>query len=127
MYPDKYKYTKDHEWIEFLDQTHVKIGITHYAQNELGDIVFVDLPKIDKQILAGAAFAVVESVKAASDVYSPLSIKITAVNEKLTTSPELVNSDPHNAGWFVESEIIDMSNIPELMNAEEYQQYLSSK
>ena len=94
-YPATYKYTKEHEWIE-LSGSEGKVGITDYAQNSLGDIVFVDLPKVGSSVEKGKVFGSVESVKAVSDLYSPVSGKVTAVNEELTSSPEKINTDAHN-------------------------------
>src|ERR1700685_2958555 len=95
-YPAAYKYTKEHEWIE-LNGKEGKVGITDYAQNSLGDIVFVELPKVGSSVEKGKVFGSVESVKAVSDLYSPVSGKVTAVNEELTSAPEKINTDAHNS------------------------------
>lgn len=106
------KYSAAHEWIQALNNQTAAIGITDYAQNALGDIVFVELPEVGAEISAGESLAVVESVKAASEVYSPLSGKITKVNENLLNAPELVNQDPYGS-WFV---VVAMSRPEELDN-----------
>lgn len=99
--PDDLQYTKSHEWVRSLPGGEVEVGITDHAQEALGDLVFVELPQLDTQLTAGAACAVVESVKAASDVYSPVTGRVTARNEELVQKPELLNSDPYGAGWMM--------------------------
>ena len=98
------RYTKSHEWIA-IDGTVATVGVTDFAQAQLGDVVFLELPKIGNEVSAGAAFGVIESVKAASDLYSPAGGKIVEVNERLTQNPELVNSDPYGAGWIMKVEL----------------------
>src|SRR5690554_4390738 len=112
-------YSREHEWVQEVSDTVVRVGITEYAQDQLGDIVFIELPAVNAEVVEGESFAVVESVKAASDVYSPVSGTVTAVNEKLEDSPELVNESPYDDGWMIEvkSNQFDFSN---LMTAEEY-------
>lgn len=119
-YPSNYKYTKDHEWTLAENDT-VKVGITEFAQSELGEIVFVELPEIGSEIKKGDSLCVVESTKAASDVYAPLSGKVVSINDKLSEDPSLVNSDPHNEGWMVVLEGSDESENDALMNNEDYQ------
>ena len=116
-------YSREHEWVQEVSDTVVRVGITEYAQDQLGDIVFIELPAVNAEVVEGKSFAVVESVKAASDVYSPVSGTVTAVNEKLEDSPELVNESPYDDGWMIEvkSNQFDFSN---LMTAEEYERYL---
>jgi glycine cleavage system H protein len=116
-------YSGEHEWVQEVSDTVVRVGITEYAQDQLGDIVFIELPAVNAEVVEGESFAVVESVKAASDVYSPVSGTVTAVNEKLEDSPELVNESPYDDGWMIEvkSNQFDFSN---LMTAEEYERYL---
>jgi glycine cleavage system H protein len=99
--PNDLQYTKSHEWIRSLPGGEVEVGITDHAQKALGDLVFVEIPAADTAVSAGAACAVVESVKAASDVYSPVSGRVTARNEELVAKPELLNSDPYGAGWMM--------------------------
>ena len=116
-------YIKEHEWVQEVSDSLVRIGITAYAQDQLGDIVYIELPEVNAQVTEGEPFTVVESVKAASDVYSPVTGTIAAVNEKLEDSPELINESPYDDGWIVEvkSSEFDFSN---LMTAEEYESYL---
>jgi glycine cleavage system H protein len=99
--PDDLQYTRSHEWVRSLPNGEVEVGITDHAQKTLGDLVFVEVPQVGAQVSAGVACAVVESVKAASDVYSPVTGRVTARNERLTETPELLNSDPYGAGWMM--------------------------
>ena len=125
-YPLQFRYTKDHEWVA-LEASRAKIGITEYAQGELGDIVFVELPAPGTKVNQGENLATVESVKAVSDVYAPISGKVLEVNEKLESSPELINQDPHDAGWLVLLEVSDSSESEGLLDAAGYERYLSEK
>ncbi len=118
------KYTKTHEWVEKIGDVKVKIGITNHAQKELGDVVYVDLPEVGKEVKKGEILMSIESVKAAEDIYAPVSGKITAVNEKLSDTPELVNQDPEGEGWLVEMEMSDPSEYEELMTEEEYKKMI---
>ena len=113
------KYTKTHEWVK-LTGTKAKIGITDHAQHELTDIVFVELPTVGKEIKKGEELCVVESVKSVSEVYAPVSGKITAVNQKLDDTPETINSSPYDEGWLVEIEIKDKAEVNTLLDAAEY-------
>ena len=115
------RYTKDHEWIESLSPTTARVGITHHAQDLLGDIVFVELPAVGKAFLAGAEAAVVESVKAASEVYMPLSGTITAINEALISAPDTINQDPEGEGWFFDITLENPSDLDSLMSQDQYQ------
>jgi glycine cleavage system H protein len=115
---------KSHEWIEFIDEKTARVGISDFAQQELGDIVFVNLPEVGDEVVAGEGFAEVESVKSISEVYSPVTGVVRSVNEKLQDSPELVNEDAYDA-WFVE--IGDISAKEELLNEEEYNEFLESE
>jgi glycine cleavage system H protein len=115
------RYTKDHEWIESLSPTTARVGITHHAQDLLGDIVFVELPAVGKAFLAGAEAAVVESVKAASEVYMPLSGTITAINEALISAPDTINRDPEGEGWFFDITLESPSDLDSLMSQDQYQ------
>ncbi len=118
------KYSKEHEWVKVLEEGKVSVGITDFAQDELGDIVFVNLPAVGQQIKVGETLASLESVKSASDVYSPVSGKVTEVNEKLKNSPELINEDPYGEGWIAVIELDDVSVLDALMSAEEYRQFI---
>jgi len=100
------RYTRSHEWVT-LDGKHATIGITDFAQSQLGDVVFLELPSIGRKLAARETFGVVESVKAASDIYSPVAGRITAVNEKLATKPELINADPYGEGWILKLDLAE--------------------
>lgn len=113
------KFTEDHEWIR-LEGGVATIGITDFAQEKLGELVFVELPEIGKVLQKGAVVAVVESVKAASEVYSPLSGKVIAINSAIVTAPSLVNSDPSNTGWLFKMQCDDAAEIAELMDESSY-------
>jgi glycine cleavage system H protein len=119
------KYTKDHEWIE-ISGSNATIGITTYAQEQLGDVVFVDLPAVGKTVAAHGESAVVESVKAASDVFSPVAGTITAVNDALSADPSLVNSAAESDGWFFKLDLADASELDGLMDRAAYDAYLAS-
>jgi glycine cleavage system H protein len=119
------KYTKDHEWIR-LDGDLASVGITTYAQSQLGDVVFVELPPIGKQVEKGQETAVVESVKAASEVYAPVSGEVVAVNETIEETPGIVNEDAEGQGWFLKLRVLDASQLDELMSAEDYKHYLTT-
>ena len=119
--PSELKYTKSHEWIQFLNETTVRIGLTDYAQNALGDLVFVNLPQVGDQAAKGETIADVESVKAVSDIYSPVSGTVSAVNEALLDAPGNINGDPYGA-WIIEIEIKDVTEQGELLTAREYDQ-----
>ena len=120
MYPEDLKYTEDHEWIK-VDGDIATMGITDYAQNELGDIVFVELPEEDDEFDQGDAMGVVESVKAVSDIYMPISGAIAEANEEVLDAPDLVNSDPYGEGWLIKIRIADESQLDSLMSADDYQ------
>ena len=120
-YPADFKYTKEHEWLK-VDGNTGTIGITDHAQNSLGDIVFVDLPKVGAEIAAGQTFGSVESVKAVSDLYAPVSGTVTAVNETLNTSPEEVNKDAH-AAWMIKVTLKDPAEIGQLLSAADYEKF----
>lgn len=116
------KYSKEHEWIR-LDGDTATVGITDYAQKQLGDIVYVEVPAVGKTVTKGGEAAVVESVKAASEVYAPISGEVTAANDALTANPALVNSSPEGDGWFFELKPSDLSEIKDLMDAAGYAKY----
>jgi glycine cleavage system H protein len=123
MYPEEFQYTKDHEWIR-VDGDTGTIGITDHAQKELGDIVYVELPKSGDPVTAAETFGTVESVKAVSEIYSPVTGEVTAVNSKLQDHPELLNSDPHAGAWLIRVQLSDPNEVEKLMSAEEYEAYI---
>lgn len=123
MYPDNLRYTKEHEWVRVEGDTGI-IGITHHAQSELGDIVYVDMPKAGTKAEQGKTIGSVESVKAVSDIYSPVSGEVLESNELLTQSPEKLNEDPHGAAWLVKIKLADPAEINSLMSAADYQKYI---
>ena len=124
-YPATYKYTKEHEWIS-VDGSTGTVGITDYAQDSLGDIVFVELPKVGDTLEAGKIFGSVESVKAVSDLYSPVSGTVTAVNEELKDAPERVNADANNT-WMMKLEIKNAAELEALLSAEQYEKFVSEE
>ena len=119
-FPAEVKYTKDHEWVKMLDDTTALVGISDFAQSELGDLVFVNLPAVGDDVVAGEAACDVESVKAVSDVMSPVTGSVAEVNEELDDSPELLNSDPYGA-WIMKIE--NVTDFSELLSAEEYEAF----
>lgn len=119
-FPQELKYTKDHEWIR-LEGNRATVGITDFAQSELGDIVFIEVPIVGKTLSAHSGLSVVESVKAVSDIYAPLAGTVLAVNESLVDQPELVNQDPYGEGWIAVLEVAEESDLAGLMTAEAYQ------
>ncbi len=123
MYPDDLKYTAEHEWVRTPGETEgsVRVGITHFAQDALGDIVYVSLPAVGDTISAGAACGELESTKSVSDVYAPVNGEVAAVNESLDATPELVNSDPYGGGWLYEVVPADASSLDDLMDSAAYQ------
>ena len=126
MYPGDYRYTKDHEWIKVEGSTGT-IGITDYAQQELGDVVFVELPTIGAEIKAGQSFGTVESVKAVSEIFSPVSGKITETNPALADAPEKINQDPHGAAWLIKVQLADPKEAQSLMDAAAYETYIATQ
>ncbi len=126
MYPENFRYTKEHEWILVEGDTGT-IGITDHAQEELGDIVYVDLPKAGSRIEAGKSLGSVESVKAVSDVYSPVSGEVLESNAVLADAPEKLNSDPHGAAWLVKVKLSAPDEIANLMTAADYQTYIGAE
>lgn len=125
-YPETYRYTKEHEWVH-ADGSEGTIGITHHAQHELGDIVFVNLPKAGSNVKRGETFGSVESVKAVSDIYSPVTGEVTAANELLSKKPETLNEDPHGDGWLIKVKLASPQEINALMSAEDYQNYVGAE
>ena len=128
MYPDDLKYSSEHEWVRSPGESDgsVRVGITHYAQDALGDIVYVSLPEVGTEVSAGDTVGELESTKSVSDVYAPVSGKVVARNEALDAAPELVNSDPYGEGWLFEVAGADADEITALMDASTYQTTLES-
>jgi len=123
MYPENYRYTKEHEWVT-VDGDVATMGITDHAQKELGDIVYVDLPRPGDAVASEKTLGSVESVKAVSDLYSPVTGEVTAVNDALADAPEKVNNDPHGEAWMVKVKLAKPEEIDSLMTAAEYQSYI---
>ncbi|HOT00219.1 MAG TPA: glycine cleavage system protein GcvH [Acidobacteriota bacterium] len=126
MYSDDYLYTKEHEWVR-VENGEATLGITHHAQEELGEIVFVELPEVGKVLAAGDTLGSVESVKAVSDVYAPVSGEVIAANDLLADKPELVNQEPHGGGWIARIRLSDKSELDSLMSADDYEAYLGEE
>ena len=118
--PEELRYTKSHEWIRVDEDGNLTVGITYHAQEQMGDLVYVELPDVGRTVGGAEELAVVESVKAASDVYSPLAGEVAEVNEALTDAPELVNSDPYGGGWLFKLTPNDVSDLDDMMDADEY-------
>jgi len=125
-YPENFKYTKEHEWVQ-VEGDEATIGITDHAQHELGDIVFVDLPKVGSKTTKGHTFGSVESVKAVSDIYAPVSGEIISVNDLLSKSPEKLNEDPHGAAWLIKLRLASPDETRDLLNAAEYEKYVGAE
>lgn len=123
MYPDDYFYTKDHEWLK-KEGDEARVGITDFAQKQLGDVVYVELPQPGAQLEFHQSLGVIESVKAVSDIYSPLSGEVIEINEALNDSPEVVNEDPHGKGWMIRIKIKDQNELEKLMSLSEYEKFL---
>jgi glycine cleavage system H protein len=126
MYPSDFRYTKDHEWVR-IEGSGGTVGITDYAQHSLGDIVYVELPKVGARLEAGKAFGTVESVKAVSEIYAPVSGEVTEVNASLGDTPEKLNQDPHGAAWLVKLKVANPKEAAALMDAAAYQGYIAEK
>lgn len=125
-YPEEFVYTKEHEWVDAHGDV-ATIGITDHAQHELGDIVYVDLPKIGGSVEQGKPLGSVESVKAVSDIYSPVTGEVLEVNESLGTAPESLNEDPHGKAWLVKVKMSSVGEIKKLMNVADYQSYIGAE
>jgi len=125
--PGDLRYSKSHEWVRVNDDGTVTAGISDHAQALLGDLVFVELPEVDQEVEAEEACAVVESVKAASDVYAPIAGTVVEVNEELADMPEAVNQDPYGAGWLMRLQPSSLDDVERLMSADEYQEYIESE
>ncbi|RBM22603.1 glycine cleavage system protein GcvH [Prauserella sp. PE36] len=119
--PEELRYTEEHEWVAVRGGETVRVGITEYAQDQLGDVVFVDLPEVGRQVDAGDVFGEVESTKSVSELFAPLDGEIVAVNDAVSESPELINSDPYGEGWLIEIRLDDASTVEGLLDAEAYQ------
>jgi len=126
MTPEDSRYAKSHEYVHVEGDTGT-VGITDYAQKELGDVVFVELPTVGTQLDAGDELGSIESVKAVSELFTPVSGEVTEVNERLRDKPELVNTDPYGDGWMVRIRLTDATEVDELMNAEEYEEYIEAE
>jgi glycine cleavage system H protein len=125
-YPETYRYTKEHEWVSLAGDI-ATIGITFHAQEELGDIVYVDLPKPGTRVEKGKSFGSVESVKAVSDIYGPVSGEVTEANDMLASSPDKLNADPHNAAWLIRVRIAAPGEFNNLLSASDYQTYIGAE
>jgi glycine cleavage system H protein len=125
-YPANYRYSKEHEWIDAKGDV-ATVGITDYAQNELGDVVFVELPAAGTKLTAGKQFASVESVKAVSEIYAPASGEVTEANAVLQAKPETINTDAHGAGWLIKLKLSNAAELNALMDATEYEKYIEEK
>ena len=119
-FPDELKYSEEHEWV-LVEEDLAIVGITDFAQDSLGDVVFVELPEVGAQVETGKAFGVVESVKAVSDIYAPVSGIVEEINEELVDAPEIINTSPYEDGWMIKIRMANKSEVEDLMDAEEYQ------
>jgi glycine cleavage system H protein len=125
-YPSQYRYTKEHEWIDVKGDV-ATIGITDYAQHELGDVVFVELPKVGAKTATGKSFGTVESVKAVSEIYAPAAGEVLEANSALQNKPETINTDPHGAAWLIKIKLANPTEISGLMNAAAYEAFIADK
>jgi glycine cleavage system H protein len=121
--PDNFKYTEDHEWIA-IEGDIATVGVTDYAQGELGDLVFIELPQVEDQVTLGESFGTVEAVKAVSDLFAPLSGSVAEINELLADDPEIVNKDPYGEGWMIKIKISDTDELTALLSAESYKELI---
>jgi len=124
--PEGLKYSKEHEWVATEDSV-ATIGITDYAQDQLGEVVYIELPAVGDKVSKDDPFGVVESVKAVSDIYAPVSGTVTEVNQELVESPEIVNEDPYGDGWLIKIRIADLVELDDLMDSEEYQEMVAAE
>jgi glycine cleavage system H protein len=125
-FPEGLKYSKEHEWV-LVEGNTATIGITEYAQEELGDIVYVELPEVGEKIIKDDPFGAVESVKAVSDVYAPVSGAVLEINDVLPENPETINDDPYGDGWMIRVELTDKDDLKDLMDADEYSEYVAQQ
>lgn len=123
MYPEDYYYSEEHEWVKIKDNTAI-IGITDFAQKQLGDVVYVEVPEVGVKLKFHQSLGVIESVKAVSDIYSPLSGEVLQVNEDLNDNPEIINEDPHEKGWIIKLKVEDKSELEKLMSVSDYERFL---
>ena len=126
MYPSDYLYTEDHEWVK-VDGDLCTLGITNYAQGELGEVVYVDLPEVGETFDKGEAFGAIDSSKTSADVYTPVAGEVVEINSALEDAPEKVNDDPHGKGWLIKLRFSSSEGLHELMNAEKYEEFASSE
>lgn len=122
--PDELRYTEEHEWVDARSETVVRIGITEYAQDQLGDVVFVDLPEAGTSLSAGDSFGEVESTKSVSELFAPIDGEVSAVNDAVVESPELINSDPYGEGWLIEITPSDAAAVEGLLDSDDYQKLI---
>jgi len=125
-YPTNYRYSKEHEWVDVKDGV-ATVGITDYAQSELGDVVFVELPEVGKKLETGKSLGTVESVKAVSEIYAPASGEVLEVNGELHNKPETINTDPHGAAWLVKIKLANPAELSGLMDGPAYEAYIAAK
>jgi glycine cleavage system H protein len=125
-FPEDLKYSREHEWV-LVEENIATVGITDFAQEQLGDVVFVELPAVGDSVTKDEAFGVVESVKAVSDVYAPVSGTVVEINDDLPESPEMINEDPYGDGWIIKIEISDGTDLDDLLDAVAYQQYVEEQ
>jgi len=125
-YPANYRYTNQHEWVDVKGDIG-SVGITDYAQHELGDVVFVELPRAGTKVTAGKSFGTVESVKAVSEIYSPVSGEVTEANLELQNTPDKINSDPHGAAWLIRVRLANPAEVKALMDAKAYEKFIAEK
>jgi len=123
----EFKYSKEHEWVEVLSDNQVRIGISDFAQHALGDIVFVELPEVDQDVEADSTFGSVESVKAVSDIFTPVSGKVVEVNTELEDNPEKINEEPFSGGWIAVVELSNPAELDQLLSAEEYEEFIKEE
>jgi len=126
MYPKDLKYDREHEWVKVEGDTAV-LGISHFAQDQLGEVVYVDLPSVGDSVVAGESFGEIESVKSVSELFSPVTGEIVEVNEALGDAPETVNEDPYGEGWMVKVAVSDPAELDELMSADEYEAFIAEE
>ncbi len=125
-HPEGLKYSKEHEWV-LVEGKIATVGITEYAQEELGDIVYVELPEVGEKVVKDDPFGVVESVKAVSDIYAPINGTVVEINDALPDSPETINEDPYGDGWMIKVEMTEMDDLKDLMNADDYAEYVEQQ
>jgi glycine cleavage system H protein len=125
MYPSEYLYSREHEWVRVQDDVCV-LGITEFAQQELGEVVFVELPEVGQVFDSGDEVGTIESVKAVAEVYTPLAGEVVEINEAVVDDPELINEDPHGEGWLIKVRFSSAADLKQLMNAEQYEEYAKS-